>query len=222
MYPEPSLGCRSTVPRPLPTRLTIAFALLVAFALGAVLPGAFADTKAAPTVVRSALAQTSQIQGAPGRTMVLSRVVVPPGVKLATHHHLGTQISRVTAGTLTYTVRRGSVVVREGEADQAPRLVRTIEAGQTARVAAGQWLVEQPSDVHEAANRGSNPVVIYLSTLLQTGAPPSTPVTLPDKQPDPSVRHPVRALDRLARSLSRRARRRLSSALELCSAPAVD
>ena len=111
--------------------------------------------------------------------MVLSKVVVNPGAKLALHHHLGTQISRVTAGTLTYTVERGSAPVRAGEADQQPRLVRTIKAGQTARIKPGQWLVEQPSDIHRAANRGSVPVVIYIATLLKTGAPPSTPVAQP-------------------------------------------
>ena len=152
---------------------------MAAFALGTVLPGAFAQTEAAPTVVRNALAQSGKVQGAPNRTMVLSRVEVAPGAQLALHHHLGTQISHVEAGVLTYTVRQGSAVVREGEADQSPRLVRKIEAGQTARIKAGQWLVEQPSDIHEAANRGSAPVVIYIATLLKTGAPPATPVTLP-------------------------------------------
>lgn len=151
--------------------------ILAAFALGATLPGAFAQTEAAPTVVRNALAQSAKVQGAPDRTMVLSRVEVAPGAKLALHHHLGTQISHVEAGTLTYTVRQGSAVVRAGEADQSPRLVRKIEAGQTARIKAGQWLVEQPSDIHEAANNGGVPVVIYLATLLKTGAPPATPVT---------------------------------------------
>ena len=154
-------------------------ALLVAFALGATLPGAFAQTEAAPTVVRNALAESSKVQGAPGRTMVLSRVEVAPGAKLALHHHLGTQLSHVESGTLTYTVRQGSATVREGESDQDPRLVRTVKAGQTARIKAGQWLVEQPSDIHEAANNGSVPVVIYLATLLKAGAPPATPVTLP-------------------------------------------
>lgn len=168
-----------------PPRLAVVLALLAAFALGATLPGAFADSAAAPTVVRSDFAQTEQVQGAPGRTMVLSRVKVAPGAKLATHHHLGTQISRVTAGVLTYTVRRGSAVVRAGEADREPRLVRVIEAGQTARIRPGQWLVEQPSDIHEAANRGSAPVVIYLATLLEDGAPPSTPVTLPGAAQSP-------------------------------------
>jgi hypothetical protein len=108
--------------------------------------------------------------------MVLSRVEVEPGAKLALHHHLGTQISRIESGTLTYTVRRGSAVVREGESDQSPRFVGKIAAGQTARIRPGRWLVEQPSDVHEAANRGRAPVVIYLSTLLVDGAPPATPV----------------------------------------------
>jgi quercetin dioxygenase-like cupin family protein len=160
-------------------RILLALALIGAFALGAVLPGAFGQTKAAPTAIRNALAQTSQVQGAPKRTMVLSRVEVEPGARLALHHHLGTQVAHIEAGTLTYTVRRGSVVVRKGESDQNPQTVRTIKAGQTARIKTGQWIVEQPSDIHEAANNGSGPVVIYLATLLQTGAAPATPVTLP-------------------------------------------
>jgi quercetin dioxygenase-like cupin family protein len=160
-------------------RFLIPLILAVGLALGTLLPVAFGDTTQAPTAVRNALAQTSNVQGAPGRTMVLSRVVVEPGAKLATHHHLGTQVSRVQSGVLTYTVRRGVAVVRKGEADQHPTIVRKISAGQTARISAGEWLVEQPSDIHEAANRGSTPVVIYLATLLKDGAAPSTPVTLP-------------------------------------------
>jgi quercetin dioxygenase-like cupin family protein len=155
--------------------LAVAAAALVALgALGALAFGR--DAAPAPAPVRSALAQTAKVQGAPGRTMVLSRVVVPPGAELALHHHLGTQIGYVQKGTLTYTVRAGSAEVREGESDQNPRLVRKIMAGQTARVKTGQWLVEQPSDHHEAANRGRVPVVLYISTLLETGAPPATPL----------------------------------------------
>ncbi|HEX4669227.1 MAG TPA: hypothetical protein VH275_04545 [Solirubrobacterales bacterium] len=165
--------------RALRPRILIALALIGAFALGAVLPGAFGQSKAAPTAIRNALAQSSHVQGAPNRTMVLSRVEVEPGAKLALHHHLGTQVAHIEAGTLTYTVRRGSVVVRKGESDQDPQTVRTIKAGQTAPIRTGQWIVEQPSDIHEAANRGSDSVVIYLATLLQAGAPAATPVTLP-------------------------------------------
>ena len=166
------MGTALSFPRP---RILVVLALAAAVALGALLPTAFGREQA-PTAVRDALAQTSRVQGAPGRTMVLSRVTVPPGVELALHHHLGTQVAHVEAGTLTYTVRRGEAVVWEGESDQDPRRVRTIEAGQSARLRPEQWIVEQPSDVHEAANRGGVPVVLYISTLLRTGAPPSTPV----------------------------------------------
>ncbi len=166
------------MPTAIHSRLLLAGVLAAVFALGALLPGALAGPSE-PTAVRTALAQTDRVQGAPGRTMVLSRVVVEPGAKLALHHHLGTQISRIASGTLTYTVRKGSAVVSEGDAEKDPRRVRTIAAGQTARIKPGQWLVEQPSDIHEAANRGSKPVVIYLSTLLASGSPPATPVTLP-------------------------------------------
>ncbi len=154
-----------------------AIAIVAVIAMAIVLPTAFGASTPAPAPVRKDFAQTKHVQGAPGRTMVLSKVTVPAGAKLAVHHHLGTQISRVEAGTLTYTVRRGKAELFEGEAEEE-HLVRVIKAGQTANIRAGQWLVEQPSDIHQAANRGSQPVVIYLATLLKDGAPPSTPVVL--------------------------------------------
>jgi quercetin dioxygenase-like cupin family protein len=162
----------------LPLRFPLsALGVIALVAMAIILPTAFGASAPAPAPVRKALAQTEQVQGAPGRTMVLSKVTVPPGAKLAVHHHLGTQISRVDSGTLSYTVREGKAELFEGESDE-PIRVRTITAGQTARITAGQWLVEQPSDIHQAANRGSSPVVIYLATLLKDGAAPSTPVDL--------------------------------------------
>jgi len=160
-------------------RLLVPLALAIGIALGALIPAAFGDSAKAPTAVRNALAQTSKVQGAPKRTLVLSRVVVQPGAKLATHHHRGTQVARIQSGALRYSVRRGSVTVKRGESDDHPQTVRKIKAGQTGTLHGGEWIVEQPSDVHEAANKTSKPVVIYLATLLETGAPAATPVTLP-------------------------------------------
>lgn len=151
-------------------------AILVPFAIGAAWSQAEARDEASPTVVRSALAQSSNVQGAPNRTLILSKVVVQPGASLPLHHHLGTQVARIQSGTLSYTVEQGSVTVRSGESESDPRTVRKIDAGQTGRLSSGQWIVEQPSDIHRAANRGDSPVVIYLATLLKTGAPPATPV----------------------------------------------
>jgi len=155
-----------------------ALGVVALVAMAIILPTAFGASAPIPAPTRVAMAQTENVQGAPGRTMVLSKVTVPPGAKLAVHHHLGTQISRVVSGTLSYTVRQGNAELFEGESDEEPRLVRVITAGKTAQIRAGQWLVEQPSDIHQAANRGSSPVVIYLATLLKDGASPSTPVDL--------------------------------------------
>ena len=156
--------------------------LMTVPAILAVAAAAFAGLAAgdsatsAPEAKRDAMAQTAKVQGAPKRELVLSRVVVPAGAKLALHHHRGTQVARIESGVLTYTVRQGSVVVRRGQSDANPTVVRTIKAGQTGQIKAGEWLVEQPSDIHRAANKGSKSVVIYLATLLEAGAPPATPV----------------------------------------------
>ncbi|HEX4472810.1 MAG TPA: hypothetical protein VH085_12640 [Nocardioides sp.] len=126
------------------------------------------------TVVREPLASARDPLGARHRTLGLSRVTVMPGTTLALHHHPGTQIGYVDHGVLTYTVEQGHARLMRGTGDD-PVLVRVIKAGQTAKVHPGQWLVEQPTDHHHAANKGSVPVVIYLATLFRDGAPASIP-----------------------------------------------
>jgi quercetin dioxygenase-like cupin family protein len=126
------------------------------------------------TVTRTALAESTKVRGASGRTLGLSRVTIPVGGRIALHHHEGTQVAYIQAGILSYTVKSGAVTVSSGPADNST-VVRKITGGQTGQIRAGQWLVEQPSTVHRAANKGKAKVVIYLATLLKKGAPPSTP-----------------------------------------------
>lgn len=147
--------------------------------------GAFAAIKATGAK-REALAETESVVGASGRTLGLSRVVIPPGTKLALHRHEGTQIARIVKGTLTYTVVSGSAELYDGEPGIDAALTNEIDTGETVKVKAGQWLVEPPTDIHRAANKGRAPIVILLSTLFSNGAPPSIPVdpgTLEDISP---------------------------------------
>jgi quercetin dioxygenase-like cupin family protein len=154
----------------------IALVSLALLAAGAAIGWAVGQSHRAPEpVVREALAQSDAPKGAKGRTLALSRVVIQPGAKIPLHHHPGTQVSYIDAGTLTYSVETGAVKVMKGASDQHPKLVRRIKAGQTGRIPAGHWIVEQPNEKHHAANRGKRPVVIYLSTLFPEGAPPSIP-----------------------------------------------
>jgi len=154
-------------------RLTVILSAIGLLATG-VLVGHVIAQSGGSTVTRSALAQSTKVKGAKGRTLGLSRVTIPAGGTIALHHHEGTQAAYIQSGVLSYSVKSGSVTVMTGTADN-PMMVRKINAGQTGKITAGQWIVEQPSTIHQAANKGNAKIVIYLSTLLKTGAPPSTP-----------------------------------------------
>jgi hypothetical protein len=151
---------------------TVLFALALVGA-GVIVGHVIAQSGGA-SAVRTPLAQSTKVKGANGRTLGLSRVTIPPGGTIALHHHEGTQIAYIQSGVLTYSVQSGSVTVMSGPADD-PTVVRKIPGGHTGKIHAGQWIVEQPSTIHQAANNGQAQIVIYLSTLLRTGAPPSTP-----------------------------------------------
>ena len=154
-------------------RLSLLIAAVGLLAIGAIAGRVIAQSGGS-SVTRTALAESTKVRGASGRTLGLSRVTIPVGGRIALHHHQGTQVAYIQAGILSYTVKSGGVTVSSGPADNAT-VVRKISAGQSGQIRAGQWIVEQPSTVHRAANKGKTKVVIYLATLLRKGAPPSTP-----------------------------------------------
>jgi quercetin dioxygenase-like cupin family protein len=156
-------------------RAAILFVLAIVLAAAS---GAFAARahKSAAPVSRAALGQQVNPAGARGRTLGLSRVRIAPAARIALHRHPGTQVAYIQRGTLTYSVRTGSVNVMRGAADESPRLVRKISPGQTRKIRAGQWIVERPGTIHRARNDGRGPVEILLATLFTNGSPPSIPV----------------------------------------------
>ena len=162
----------------MPIRRRALVAIVVLFALlgGTALGYAVATDRAAEPVTRDALAGSKHPRGAKGRTLGLSRVVIQPGGTIDLHHHQGTQVAYIHGGKLTYSVVDGEVKVHEGDFEGGAQVVGKIKAGETGKIRAGQWIVEQPSDHHSAANKGNKRIVIYLATLLKSGAPPSSPV----------------------------------------------
>ncbi|MGK2954430.1 MAG: cupin domain-containing protein [Solirubrobacterales bacterium] len=154
--------------------LKLSLASLAIFAvgggIGAIAVSAFTDP---PPPKYNSLARTVGPIGAPERALGLSRVVIQPGAKIPLHYHEGTQVSYIQSGTLTYTVRDGGVKVMTGPGDDGT-VVRRIKAGQTGKIKAGQWIVEQPTTIHRANNFGDEKIVIYLSNLLKKNANPST------------------------------------------------
>jgi quercetin dioxygenase-like cupin family protein len=112
-----------------------------------------------------------------GYQLSLTRAVIPPGGSFPPHRHPGMQVSYVESGRLQFKVFRGAVKVYRGIADGSQKLVLTIRAGRTGSISPGEWIVENQHLWHQGANAGRQPVVILLATLLQTGKPPSIPVT---------------------------------------------
>ncbi len=140
------------------------------FGAGIAVSATAADDPAPVVVTRDPLAEVTAPPGAPHRTLGLSKVVVTPGARLASHHHPGVQLGYVAEGTLTYTVESGRARLMKGPGDDAT-VVRTIGPGESVKVRPGRWLVEDQGEVHHARNAGTTPIVIYIATLLRAGAP---------------------------------------------------
>ena len=156
-------------------------ALLVAIPLAAVVgglveAGRVASAASAPQAQRIDLA-AGYPSFARGYRLSLTEAVLPPGSAFPPHRHPGMQVAYVQAGTLQFTVYKGSVKVFRGQPGSSQRLVRVLRAGQTGSIKPGQWIVETPSLHHKGANVGHKRVLILLATLLRSDEPPAIPVT---------------------------------------------
>ena len=174
---------RSPRRRRLDARLASTFVAAVA-AVGLVAGPASADTATTTTTTAAAAAAGAKSGGitrdslgeaqplnAPGQTLYLQRVTIPPGEKLVAHFHQGTQVARVVQGVLTYDVISGTAQVtrRDGTTE-------AVTGPATIRIRSGESLVETESLQHAGSNAGTKPVVIELAALLTTGAPLATPL----------------------------------------------
>lgn len=154
-----------------PWILLVLAALVAGYALAS---ASSAPSQSQPT--RRALAQRANPPGAPGMTLGMSSVRIPPGATIPLHYHPGTQLAFVQRGTLSYTVVRGSVAIMRGAADARPRLVRRVGPGQTGTLRPGDWIAEQRSVVHRAANPGRTPVYVLVANLTPSARPDTVPV----------------------------------------------
>ena len=162
------------------TRLGTALAVAVV-GVGVVVGPAAADTSATTAASAKASAKASAITrdelgeaqpaNAPGQTLYLQRVTIPPGEKLVEHFHQGTQVARVIEGVLTYDVISGT-----GQVTRRDGSTESVTGPKTVRLKTGESLVEVQSLAHAGSNAGKRPVVIELAALLATGAPLATPV----------------------------------------------
>jgi quercetin dioxygenase-like cupin family protein len=132
--------------------------------------GTTATTSAESKVSSEVLAEYAPPE-APGFTMYLYRVTVPPGVEIPSHHHPGQQMARIDAGTLTYTVEQGTIQI----ARQGSEPTETVNGPATVELNAGDTIYEAETDIHHATNQGDVDVDIVITSLITTGQPLSLP-----------------------------------------------
>jgi hypothetical protein len=128
--------------------------------------GTTATTSAEAKVSSEVLAEYAPPE-APGFTMYLYRVTVPPGVEIPSHHHPGQQMARIDAGTLIYTVEQGTLEIARGGNEPT----ETVTGPATVELHAGDSVFEAESMVHHAANQGDVDVKILIDSLITTGQP---------------------------------------------------
>ena len=163
-------------------RLALVAAVASAVACTPANPSSRAGSAASPAasvapVVRQVLAEALPDEGR-GLDLQLVRYTIQPGTTLAVHHHPGTQVALIEQGRLTYTVVTGEVVVHQPDG-----VTRTIRAGNTDLIVAGEWIVEREPVVHFGANKTDTLVVILATTLLRDGQP----AAITDPSPAPSA-----------------------------------
>ncbi|MGN6694109.1 MAG: cupin domain-containing protein [Aquihabitans sp.] len=117
------------------------------------------------------LARDVDPPGAAGRTLSLVRYTVPPGARLAPHHHRGVQLARITEGRLTYTVVEGTAIVRRGGAEHDT----PVEGPATIVLEPGDVVTEVDGMVHFGADETDEPVVIEATLLTIDGEGLATP-----------------------------------------------
>jgi quercetin dioxygenase-like cupin family protein len=122
---------------------------------------------------------------APGETLQLALISVPPGTSLPVHSHPGVQIASVVQGELTYHVLQGSATINRAEGVGTPMPTEELQAGQSTVLSGGDTVIEREGMIHYGENLGTEPVLIYTSTLFTTGQPGSTVYATPLATPAP-------------------------------------
>ncbi|MFI2259949.1 cupin domain-containing protein [Streptomyces tubercidicus] len=94
------------------------------------------------------------------RHLVYRKAVIPPGTATGWHYHVGAEVAVIKSGTLT-------------RINGADCTIRTFKPGDA--------LVEPtgPAEVHYGVNKGTEPVVLYITDVLPAGAPFSQPAADP-------------------------------------------
>ncbi len=158
--------------------IVIAILLAAVAAAGAARAVAQDGTPAVEPVAVETLARGVPA-GAGGRTLLLQRVVVQPGVEIPSHRHPADLVYVIESGSFSFTVLEGSAEVTR----RATGATETVAVGTEVVLEAGDSMLEPEGIVHVARGAGTEPAVLLLAGLVDETQPyvqpvePGTPTT---------------------------------------------
>lgn len=110
--------------------------------------------------------------GTGGRTLVLQRIVIQPGVEVPRHRHPADLAYVIESGIFNFTVLEGSVELTH----RGTGATESVGVGTEVVLEAGDAMFEGEGTVHVARNAGTEPVVILLAGVVDEELPFIQPV----------------------------------------------
>jgi quercetin dioxygenase-like cupin family protein len=109
--------------------------------------------------------------GATGMAMVSARITIAPGGGFDAHTHPGTVMAWIDSGTFGFTLLDDmEMTITRAASAGTPAATETIAAGQEVLLNPGDSFIETGM-VHEAWNRGDDPVIVIVSALIEEDQP---------------------------------------------------
>lgn len=112
---------------------------------------------------------------APGKDLELIRITFAPGGYAGEHHHPGANVFYVESGVVQYDIVAGTVTVTRATgatpAASTPAPTEKYGPGAAITLRAGDALFYDRTVTHTVRNAGTEPAVVYASTLLALGQP---------------------------------------------------
>lgn len=143
---------------------TIVVTALVTIMLAGPMALAFPEQAgAAEGISMQAMASATNIEE--GGQLVVTRMVIEPGIGVAAHRHPGPASFVVISGSLQTTLLRGGASVNRFGAEHVA------EIGDTMNLSPGVVISYAPDAVKTMANRGHSPLVLMVTMVLNHGEP---------------------------------------------------
>lgn len=111
------------------------------------------------------------LEMADGYALAMLKLTLEPGVTIPAHHHPGSVVLYVLAGTFGTTFTEGEAVVTRGATGATPAATEPVEIGTETVLEAGDSVSYEGDTHHSMSNIGDEPLVLMVAAVLDANEP---------------------------------------------------